>query len=232
MTNNKPITSRLADALRLGIAFMEGFEDDEMQETVTDDLKTMRDALAAYEATPSLGCYRALWEIDIEASNPREAAELALAIHRDPTSIATFFSVIAPDGTVTHHDLEEGDHPELAHALPPVQQAMLDALRSAEAYAELGLNSGSPSHMEAALSDILGAVRAGIAAAESDTPVSGGGLPSVPLSAPAMLAALRRVAEDFDDTGCEDCGVISLDTLAAVLHALQAAGVPVEIETK
>lgn len=173
MTNNKPITSRLADALRLGIAFMEGFEDDEMQETVTDDLKTMRDALTAYEATPSLGCYRALWEIDIEANNPREAAELALAIHRDPTSIATFFSVVAPDGMVSHHDLDESN----AAPPPPV-----------------------PASVEAA--------------------------------APVMLAALRRVAEDFDDTGCEDCGVISLDTLAAILHALQVAGVPVEIETK
>lgn len=37
--------------------------------------------------------YRVLWEIDIEASSPREAAEKALAIHRKPDSIATVFDV-------------------------------------------------------------------------------------------------------------------------------------------
>ncbi len=170
MTNTqKLLRDRLAAALRLGIGFIEGFEDDEAQETVTDDLKTMRDALADYE-TPPPSMHHVAWEIELDASHPREAAELALAIHRDPASIATFFSVTAPDGTVTHHDLEEGDHLELAHALTPAQQAMLDALRSVEAYAELGLNSGSLAHKEAALSDILGAVRGGIAAAGVERP--------------------------------------------------------------
>lgn len=42
--------NKLADALRLGIAFMEGFEDDESQETVVDDLRVMREALDAYES--------------------------------------------------------------------------------------------------------------------------------------------------------------------------------------
>jgi hypothetical protein len=33
------------------------------------------------------------WEINIEADSPREAAENALEIQRDPSSIATVFSV-------------------------------------------------------------------------------------------------------------------------------------------
>ena len=37
--------------------------------------------------------YRVRWEIDIEADNPQEAAEKALAIHRKPDSIATVFDV-------------------------------------------------------------------------------------------------------------------------------------------
>ena len=37
--------------------------------------------------------YRVRWEIDIVADNPREAAEKALAIQRDPKSTATFFEV-------------------------------------------------------------------------------------------------------------------------------------------
>jgi hypothetical protein len=108
MTNNhKTLCDRLAAALHLGLAFMEGFEDDEAQETVTDDLKAMRDAIAEYEAMPSPGCYRVLWEIDIERDSPREAAERALSIHRNPDSIATCFTVIGSDGSVMHHDLDE-----------------------------------------------------------------------------------------------------------------------------
>lgn len=40
--------------------------------------------------------YRVVWTMDIEASTPREAAEEALAIHRDPASIATEFEVFKP----------------------------------------------------------------------------------------------------------------------------------------
>lgn len=39
--------------------------------------------------------YRVRWEIDLSADSPREAAEMALAIHRDPNSIATVFLVYA-----------------------------------------------------------------------------------------------------------------------------------------
>ncbi|WP_226470672.1 hypothetical protein, partial [Luteimonas panaciterrae] len=100
-------------------------------------------------------------------------AELALAIHRDPASIATFFCVTAPDGTVTHHAPGEDETTSLPLMTASVEEA-----------------------------------------------------------AAVMFAALRRVAEDFDDTGRVDCCIISLDTLAAVLHALQVAGMPAEIKTK
>lgn len=37
--------------------------------------------------------YHVLWEIDLEAESPEDAALQALGIHRDPQSIATVFSV-------------------------------------------------------------------------------------------------------------------------------------------
>jgi hypothetical protein len=40
--------------------------------------------------------YRVTWKIDIEADSPEEAAEKALAVHRDPNSIATVFEVTFP----------------------------------------------------------------------------------------------------------------------------------------
>lgn len=45
-------------------------------------------------------CYRLEWYIDIEADSPREAAEIALGIQRDPESIATVFTVRGPSGAV------------------------------------------------------------------------------------------------------------------------------------
>lgn len=45
--------------------------------------------------------FRVRWEIDLAASTPADAARQALAIHRDPGSLATFFDVrrIRLDGT-------------------------------------------------------------------------------------------------------------------------------------
>ena len=37
--------------------------------------------------------YRVKWDIDIQADTPREAAQKALEIQRDPESIATMFDV-------------------------------------------------------------------------------------------------------------------------------------------
>jgi len=42
--------------------------------------------------------YRVGWTIDIEAGGPEQAARHALAIQRDPESIATVFEVMSDDG--------------------------------------------------------------------------------------------------------------------------------------
>jgi hypothetical protein len=47
--------------------------------------------------------YKVTWEIDLPAESPREAAEKALAIQRNPESIATIFEVRALD---SRHDAE------------------------------------------------------------------------------------------------------------------------------
>ena len=49
--------------------------------------------------------YRVTWCIDIEAATPEDAAREALAIQRDPESIATVFEVRDPSGAY-HIDVE------------------------------------------------------------------------------------------------------------------------------
>ena len=49
---------------------------------------------------------RVIWEIDLDADSPREAAEKALAIHRSPESIATVFDVVDKTGRKTTVDLD------------------------------------------------------------------------------------------------------------------------------
>lgn len=52
--------------------------------------------------------YLVTWQIELTADSPREAAEEALRIHRNPDSIATVFEVRSEDGTSTTIDLDEG----------------------------------------------------------------------------------------------------------------------------
>jgi len=53
--------------------------------------------------------YKVIWEIDIDdAESPKDAAEQALAVQRDPESIATVFEVIYEDGESTTVDLWMG----------------------------------------------------------------------------------------------------------------------------
>ena len=53
-------------------------------------------------------CYNVMWEIEIWAATPRQAAKLALAIQRDPASTATVFDVFnTRSGRRTRHDVEE-----------------------------------------------------------------------------------------------------------------------------
>ena len=57
--------------------------------------------------------YLVEWQIEVDAASPREAAQKALEIQRDPTSLATVFDVQSmeqdkPAEWVTHKiDLEE-----------------------------------------------------------------------------------------------------------------------------
>jgi len=41
--------------------------------------------------------YMVTWSIEVTASSPEEAAQQALAIHRDPSSLATCFMVAGGD---------------------------------------------------------------------------------------------------------------------------------------
>lgn len=49
--------------------------------------------------------YRIVWEIDVEAEDPREAAGIALEIQRDPTSTALYFIVVDSDDREHEVDL-------------------------------------------------------------------------------------------------------------------------------
>lgn len=66
--------------------------------------------------------YRVTWEIDIDATSPYLAAMEALAIQRDPQSIATVFSVKEGSGVATSIDLDEPDEPDATltkqHTIP------------------------------------------------------------------------------------------------------------------
>lgn len=53
--------------------------------------------------------YHVTWEIDIGAASPKEAAEKALAIQRDPGSLATVFDVADEAGNLTRVDLDDGE---------------------------------------------------------------------------------------------------------------------------
>src|SRR5436309_15439726 len=60
--------------------------------------------------------YRITWEIDLWADSPREAAEQALTIHRNPESIATVFDVTDETGHTERIDLDEADDEEACAA--------------------------------------------------------------------------------------------------------------------
>jgi hypothetical protein len=51
---------------------------------------------------------RVSWAIDVTADNAKEAAEKALAIQRDPDSLATVFDVQGRDGKTVRVDLSAG----------------------------------------------------------------------------------------------------------------------------
>ena len=51
--------------------------------------------------------YRVVWEIDIDAESFEDAARTALAIQRDPTSIATCFVITDASGNRRDVDLDD-----------------------------------------------------------------------------------------------------------------------------
>lgn len=51
--------------------------------------------------------YYVTWTIEVEATSPKVAAEMALEIQRDPTSTATVFMVFDEHGVETHVDTSE-----------------------------------------------------------------------------------------------------------------------------
>lgn len=53
--------------------------------------------------------YFVTWEIDIDAESPREAAQKALNMQRDETSLATCFKVFDDKGNEIAVDLSEPD---------------------------------------------------------------------------------------------------------------------------
>lgn len=55
--------------------------------------------------------FRVRWEIELDADNPVHAARTALAILRDPQSIALVFS-ISVDGGRTWSDVDFAAHPD------------------------------------------------------------------------------------------------------------------------
>ncbi len=53
--------------------------------------------------------YHVIWEIDLDAETPKEAAERALEIQRNPDSMAVVFSVCDDDGNLTQVDLMDDE---------------------------------------------------------------------------------------------------------------------------
>jgi hypothetical protein len=60
--------------------------------------------------------YHVNWEIELSADSPREAAAKALAIQRDPDSIATVFEVRDESGHTERIDLDQSDDDETCTA--------------------------------------------------------------------------------------------------------------------
>lgn len=54
--------------------------------------------------------FRVEWVIEITAGSSEEAARKALAIQRDPNSVATHFEVYTSEGLKNDVDLQEIDH--------------------------------------------------------------------------------------------------------------------------
>jgi hypothetical protein len=71
--------------------------------------------------------YHVTWEIELNADSPCEAAVKALAIQRDPDSIATVFDVTDKAGTTEQIDLAEVEEEESDIACTRDEERAIDA---------------------------------------------------------------------------------------------------------
>lgn len=65
-------------------------------------------ALSTEEGKKQMKEMTVTWQVNLNADTPLEAAEAALKMQRDRTSIATVFDVREEDDTITRVDLQEG----------------------------------------------------------------------------------------------------------------------------
>lgn len=77
--------------------------------------------------------YRITWIIDLDAHSPVEAAQKALAIQRDPHSLAVHFHVHDPRGGVFSVDL---DHPGEPSAVPQESIALYITVETFQGHLE------------------------------------------------------------------------------------------------
>lgn len=56
--------------------------------------------------------YAVIWEINIEADSPEEAAKEGIRIQQDPESLASHFHVVDEDGVIYEVDLLEDEELE------------------------------------------------------------------------------------------------------------------------
>lgn len=75
---------------------------------LSDVIEDLEEAAKSPPIHPSSARFRVSWRIDLDASHPRDAAQQALDIHRDSSSIATHFTVHDTlTGETTSVDLEK-----------------------------------------------------------------------------------------------------------------------------
>lgn len=86
--------------------------DNQECEVLTDLIEQLSDEAAVAAQRPDRDDYLVSWSIDVAADSPRAAALRALEIQRNPDSIATYFDVTAPDGTVHAIDFLADEQPE------------------------------------------------------------------------------------------------------------------------
>ena len=100
------MTEELLDCRRCGTALLgaDRSHDDLCRKCRSDPDRVAPQADATGDASPAWFLVR--WEIDLEATSAEQAARAALAIQRDPTSIATFFTVRPLDDPDAHVELD------------------------------------------------------------------------------------------------------------------------------